>query len=325
MLVSVITAEEVGSTFLDWTLHFLSGNKKYWNFKESKWSDLVEDPLIYGTAHNHKLNHINGLGEHLDFLKTNFKIYDSSKELYSARINYRPSMGTLKSFIFSEDDEKLFFHKKILVYSKKKREYVHFLSRKEIADNKISFEDRLKRNILLKEKIIKYFPNEQNLKKKINNNGDMRQFLCLAVIPNILKTDYGVLMNFLIKTKNLLSIDFGDMIIDPAETVKKIFQFLQLPLEEKRLVHWRKIHNAWKKTLLPVFFFDLDLDKICHHIINGIPLDLEQYNLDLFQEAQIVDRLRKVHKIKLRVGSLDFFPYCASELTKFCSKKTIDL
>jgi hypothetical protein len=320
MLVSVIAMEEIGSTFLDWSLHFLSGKKKYYHFKKKRWRDLTEDPLLYGTAHKHEVNHIHGVDSHFDFLRENFQIYNSLGELHSVRINYKDDLEAQKNFVLDADCEKLFLHKKILLYSKE--HFPHFLARKELAEERKSFfGDKLKRNVFLKEKILKFFPNEQNLQKKINNNGALREFIRLAVLPNLTKIDYDVLNNFLMKTKEILHINYGDVICDPNGTVEKIFQFLQLPLDETKLIHWKRIHDNWKKELFPVFLYQQDFNRICHHIINGLPLDLDQYNLDLLQEARVVDVLKKVHKIKLRVSSLDFFPSCASELTRFCSKK----
>jgi len=54
----------VGCTFLDWSLHFLNGQTKYYRIKEKEWIPLIDNPLSFDlveNAHGHNKNCVAGL------------------------------------------------------------------------------------------------------------------------------------------------------------------------------------------------------------------------------------------------------------------------
>ena len=55
----VTSVESLGCTFLDWSIHWLSGQDKFWSCKTTQWTDICHNPLQTGAAknaHNHPKN-----------------------------------------------------------------------------------------------------------------------------------------------------------------------------------------------------------------------------------------------------------------------------
>jgi len=59
-IVCITTAVSVGATFVDWSVHFLSGKRKFYSVKNSAWLDLSNNPVQEINAHGHKKNHPGG-------------------------------------------------------------------------------------------------------------------------------------------------------------------------------------------------------------------------------------------------------------------------
>lgn len=56
MIIAFNSTTGIGCTFLNWSLHWLSGDKVYWNEEEKKWLELPVNPLTDINAHLFKKN-----------------------------------------------------------------------------------------------------------------------------------------------------------------------------------------------------------------------------------------------------------------------------
>lgn len=61
--ICVTSQESVGVTFIDWSIHFLSGQTQFFNISSNRWIELVSNPFDQYNAHNHKKNHPAGYAE----------------------------------------------------------------------------------------------------------------------------------------------------------------------------------------------------------------------------------------------------------------------
>ena len=59
-IVCVTSPVSVGCTFLDWSIHFLSGKNKFYSTKNLGWIPLSTDPVLKTNAHGHAKNHPSG-------------------------------------------------------------------------------------------------------------------------------------------------------------------------------------------------------------------------------------------------------------------------
>jgi hypothetical protein len=58
--ICLTSNRSVGCTFVDWSIHFLSGQTKFYQADADQWLDLTTNPLNEGNAHNHPKNHPRG-------------------------------------------------------------------------------------------------------------------------------------------------------------------------------------------------------------------------------------------------------------------------
>ena len=61
--ICITSQQPVGCTFIDWSIHFLSGQTTFFNANDNQWIELTCNPLDQVNAHNHKKNHPAGLDE----------------------------------------------------------------------------------------------------------------------------------------------------------------------------------------------------------------------------------------------------------------------
>ena len=56
--ICITSKNSFGCTFIDWSVHFLSGQSKYFNVKLDQWIDLTHNPITeLNNAHGHLKNH----------------------------------------------------------------------------------------------------------------------------------------------------------------------------------------------------------------------------------------------------------------------------
>ena len=59
-IACITSTSSLGATFVDWSIHYLSGKDKYFSTVDQQWVPLTFDPLIQSNAHKHKKNHPSG-------------------------------------------------------------------------------------------------------------------------------------------------------------------------------------------------------------------------------------------------------------------------
>ena len=68
-LVCCTSNYSVGCTFLDWSIHFLSGQDKFFSVDKNTWIDLINNPLNILNAHGHQKNHPSGFDSTKKFVE----------------------------------------------------------------------------------------------------------------------------------------------------------------------------------------------------------------------------------------------------------------
>ena len=61
MIFATTSPKSVGCTFVDWSVHYLSGKNTFFSVRHNQWLPLIENPLTTDNAHHHKKNHPSGL------------------------------------------------------------------------------------------------------------------------------------------------------------------------------------------------------------------------------------------------------------------------
>jgi hypothetical protein len=61
--ICITSTKSVGCTFLDWSIHFLSGQDNFYNVNSEAWLPVSSDPITVSNAHGHSKNHPHGQKE----------------------------------------------------------------------------------------------------------------------------------------------------------------------------------------------------------------------------------------------------------------------
>jgi hypothetical protein len=298
-MIAVLTDPGVGGTFLTWTLYYLSGQNNYYLSNLNKRINLVDNPLTKSNAHSFCPNQANSIEEF------NSKFNDLSKDHNNFNVLYfhnfpdcdRTSSGTTAHAVNHVAKN----CKKIIQLSIEKKNSLYHCTynKRHIAAN------NQHQHQLHQEFIQKYF-NDSNQKWKnlnLTNIWDYREFLALNLRP----TNRA-------KITDIHNFDFDHYCLDAMDlwtrfdqSVTKLFEYLNLPIDTTRWNQWINVYTEWRKIHYQAIQFDLYFDKILDYIITGKNLNLQSFDLDILQESVIQHTLIYKHNVNLKTWQLEKF------------------
>jgi len=303
MIFGFTSSTQLGCTFLNWSVHYLSGDTQTWREKEKSWRDVPENPLTRVNSHGFKKNHpktIEAWKETIDILLS----YDSNKNFSFHGLIEETFVNDAISFSLD--------HGVKLIYLG-----TYYPTYNIVQRAKFSYQfDRTLRNKTHIKSIKDYFKTVPNLESLTATYGKARDFLSLNMGRLKTPEDQEVIKNYSFR-KDFLFVDCHELLRNEKKCLGEIFDFLNLKIDSSRMNNWLMVHSEWKKNLLPLLNFYNDLPNILSSIINGVSYSLKQYRLDIFIEAIIQYELMKRHNDRLFVSSLDHFPENTKDLTPF--------
>jgi hypothetical protein len=314
MIVGFTSCMQLGCTFLNWSLHYLSGDTRYWYEKEKSWLGLTKTPLTDINSHFFKKNHPQSIIEWKKIINSflsrndndnNFSFYghvsnDAAKDLPLYKENFTEAI----SFSLNKKIKLIYLGTDYSIYSIVSRHAISILS------------DYKSRNLFYKKNIKEYFNTLPNCESLIDTNGKTRDFLSLAMNNFSPPLDQEIIKSFS-SHKNFYFINCQQLVKNGKECLTDMFNFLNLKINSSRMDTWLAIHARWKEHLMPILNFYEDLPTILSSIIGGISHPLKKYRLDIFTEAVIQHELMKQHRDRLLISHLDKFPNNTKELTPF--------
>lgn len=311
MVIGFTSYRQLGCTFLNWSLHYLSGDTRYWHEKEKSWVGLTKTPLTNINSHFFKKNHPQSIIEWKKIINSflsyddnnNFSFYghffnDASRDNIDHKENFKEAI----SFCLNKKIKLIYLCTDYSIYSIVNRNDFSVLS------------DYKSRNLFYIKNIKEYFNTVPNIKSLIDTNGKARDFLSLAMNKLRSPLDREIIKSFS-SDKNFYCIDCQQLVKNGKECLTDMFNFLNLKINSSRMDTWLEIHAKWREHLMPLLNFYEDLPTILSSIIGGISHPLKKYRLDIFTEAVIQHELMKQHRDRLLISHLDKFPNNAKELT----------
>ena len=310
-MIAILTDPAVGGTFLTWSLHYLTGHKKYFSAKDSNNVGIVDlpvDPVTKINAHNFVPNHPITVSE-FDRIFTELKCQptDTFHVLYMH--NFIHSINSHDAELKSAIDQIAEHTKKIIVLSASpatSRYHVAYNSRagtsnlwkqpnQVTADPHETFRD-----------FVDYFFKDSKAiwdALQLSNIWDQREFVALNfnfdktvhIAPNI---DPAI---------DYYHIDIMDLFNTFDTTIKHLLEYLDLPIIPARLQSWAYTYSKWKKLHYNRLQFTWYFDDIINAILTGKNTDLVGFNLDLVQEAAIQNHLIYKHNLNFKTWQLEKF------------------
>lgn len=311
-LFAITCSGAFGGTFLDWSIHWLSGGNKFYNI-DSGWGNLRSDPLSLINAHNHQKNHPMGYEETLT------AIQDLKKLQTDNILSVFPSpLPRLK-----EDYVKLwdFLIENLIpvIYIK--------LTTPIIYNTKIrSFETKLRTFNSAEEMheqfLQKYFKKNYDYWKNILNMhsiSDRREFIALNVRPHECD-DPTDAADF---SKSHFYLDAQELWYNGEDVLTRIMKYLDIKIQNQRLVSWLPIYKQWQHKQLNILKFSWNLDHICESIVKNYYYDLREYDLDIWEEAIIQHEMIYKYGLNFKTWQLEKFPDNTQELNKLLEPNTV--
>ncbi len=354
----VISNGSLGGTFLDWSIHWLSGEDEFYNII-SGWGKLTDNPLTPINAHGHQRNCMSGYSETVLAIDGVNQKTASKNDIYVVGMELNNDVKGLKS-IQTDNTLSIYVNvismdriSKILGIPKDKasdclseiNEYAaeDFKKLWEYCDlNQISMiylklshpvmyntEIRSLERLLFSNDIhntvddarhefLNLFFDDSD-KWISSSTWDKREWVALNIRP-FSQHQNDIAVDF---SKPHLYIDTQDWWFNGEEVIKKIMNYLDITIDPERLSSWIPIYQQWQKIQSKVLRFAWNVDHICDAIVNNHYYDISDYNLDLWHEAIIQHCLLYKYNLNLKSWQLEKFPANTQDLHTLLESNTL--
>ena len=326
MIVCCTSTESVGCTFLDWSIHFLSGQTDFFNI-QTGWQQLSKNPLKKINAHGHQKNTVSGptqteiaiskLQNHSGL--SSFYLIAPPVDIITSELDINPETMTQEQQQSIQDHYKTSYNQS-LVKSSKLEAKIIFVS---LDKNLFAYA-----NAIRTLERIPFKNCSANSELDITNAIDQ---LCYRDSSKIWKdlnlNNIWDLRERMALRKNLfeynpmkVELDFDHFWVDSQNLwyngerqIPKILSWLELPLNQTRYEEWKPIYRKWQEIQIDALQFQYDHKHIVDCIINNW-----SYAIDLTfeQEAFVQHCLIYQHNLNLKTWQLEKFPNNTHELHK---------
>ena len=332
-IVCVTSPVSVGCSFIDWSIHFLSGNSKFYSVKNSAWIPVTDDPLTEINAHGHKKNHSSGHDtswsyiNQLSTLPKNELVsvypFPLHADIVAQKIGIAgdltpEKLKQLKKY--QEDDYANLINSFLdaninVVYVSLSKKNILY-TRKDRALERLYFKDQIPKSFEEANEHIDqlFFADSANYwqQHKLTNIWDRRERLALCRRP--FDTDRlmeGLEFN---RTKQYLEINAESMWYNGKNTIKKIMKFLNIDIDKTTWDHWINVYYKWQQIQLDALEFVINVEYIINAIVHNWYYEID--NLTFEQEVIIQHCLIYQHGLNLKTWQLEKFPSNTQDLHK---------
>lgn len=338
MIFSCTSAKSVGCTFLDWSIHFITGQSSFYNIKQG-WQPLSGNPVTITNAHGHNKNHPGGFEKtkyainqllqlpqdkltsiyphplQLDTVASNLEI--TIKEIWlpsnqKSISKYRTTdynqllsyIATQSRVIFVGGDNDLNMYHQVL----------RSTDRMPLSDipAKSTVEIRNELDCAFFSDSINSWSN-QNL----TDVWDLRERKALQ--SNLTSSGLGI---------GELHVEFSfphywmnchSWWFDGINTIQDIIAWLELKIESNRFQEWIPIYHSWQKIQAKNLKFQWSYQHIVDCIVNNWSYPI---NLTFDEEVLIQHCLIYQHNLNLKTWQLEKFPDNTQKLHKLLEPNT---
>jgi hypothetical protein len=305
-MIAVITDPGIGGTFLTWTLYYLSGRTEYFSIKNQKTIDIPHNPLNTNNAHGFVANQPFDLNE---FQRVLPWLIDKNEYLYMHQFRHGTKEAidqlvnhTTKNIVLSLTKDQVLYQHKYKPRDLWNTLHIPRESDTHTGSAKLSLctPDELYTDF------VEYFFKESKLvwqRENLHNVWDKREFIALNF--NFFKHD--TIVKYIDSSVPRYWLNPMDLWTSFDQTVKDLFDYLELSIDNSRYQQWLEIYNQWKSihynNVMFVWYFSTIID--C--ILDNIDFDLKRFKLDITQEAAIQHFLMYNHNLNFKTWQLTEF------------------
>lgn len=336
-IVCVASANSVGCTFLDWSIHFLSGQDSFYSVEQESLIPLSSNPVTQLNAHGHKKNHPSGNDQgrlYLDHLLSNYNHglmtmypYMLSADTVANSLNidthsalsatdYEKILKIQRANYASLIDHCLDQDVKIIYISVDDRNILYF--RENRSAERMFFKPQPYKDIhdQYAEMNQVFFASSEKIWKSagLDNIWDRREQMALNLRP----FDRSVVLQstdvWFDQTRPHFNLNAQSLWYHGQHVLPKVMQFLDLTIDSTRWDTWVTIYAKWQRIQLDILEFGFNYQHMINAIVNNWYYDLG--NLTFTDEVVIQHCLIYQHGLNLKTWQLSKFPSNAQDLHK---------
>lgn len=333
----ISSPRSVGCTFFDWSIHFLSGQEKFYRIKDGEWIPLAMDPLQENNAHGHLKNHPNGflnvqkyidhvLAQSQDYL---YSMYPTPSLVFNAAndlgipvdqigsLHNQSTINQHKENEFNQIFELCHQHNVKFIYvGDHPSVQLYYLTNRSNLPKITTGQLAATAEEIKQEHQQVFFNNSINTwnQQMLVDIWDQRERQALDTRP----FHYSV-GKFNGMTAPHLWLNCQELWHNGEQAASKMLQYLELELVPSRLTAWQPIYAKWQKKQLQLLEFNFN----CQHIVDSI-VNNWYYEIDLTfdQEVVIQHCLIYQHNLNLKTWQLTKFPNNTQDLHKLLEPNT---
>lgn len=329
-IIGIVSSQSLGGTFLDWSLHFLSGQTQYYHAVLKQWIPLSNDPVNRSNAHGHKKNHPCGYQyakETIDLFKQSQPaLYSYYAGLITPDLIAADLDINVKSLVDHQWEEIVTAQTKNFQaqwqYCCENSNAVIFISLPTHAWlykffnrnlDRMLFENRpaSSQDEIWQQFDEVFFANSKKIwdHNQLTEIWDRRERMALCWRPFDLRYTQIDQVDFL---KSHFKIDSTDLWHNGVDVVKEMMSFCGLEISPSRFQSWQDVYRNWQLIQKPI------VDFVYNHrdIIDAIITNKDYALLDLTFEQEVVIQhcLIYQHNLNLKTWQLRKFPTNAQDL-----------
>lgn len=313
-MFAVITDPAVGGSFLTWSIYYLSGKTQYFSAIDNTSVSLVNNPLTEKNAHAFVANSPRD-AKAFELLLTRLINTDECMYMHQFRSGTNSEIDRLcnaatKIVVVELPKDQILYH---CSYSPRSGISHAWCAQQKLSDPNEIYQD-----------FIDYFYPESKQQwdhAGLRDTWDKREFIALNIdpfdCPNSILSYINQSREFYHIAANVLWTNFD-------QTVRDLFEYLELTVDESRFDHWSSIYSQWKNIHTNRTRFVDHFDTIINNILLNVDFDLLPFELDIRQEAAIQHVLIYKHNLNLKTWQLDKFTN-TKQLHKLLEPNTHDL
>lgn len=328
-IICSTSMDNVGCTFLDWSILFLSGKDYFFNSEVNGLEMLSSNPITAINAHGHKKNHPSGFKLTQQcvetFLKSPFEMLTlypflmyhevASQELNISEdhlndpainqkvIDYQfEDFSKLFDYLLDQEASVIYVDHNLPIYNlESPRSFEKMFREPTSITSAADFKNKFQ-NVYFSKSIHQW----QNL--GLTTVWDTRERMALDTRPfhragkpklNLSRPHYF--------------IDSQEWITNGAPTIKKILDFCKLIIDDSRWDHWMAVYNKWQSIHHQRLNFCHQLPHIVDSIVNNWYYEID---LTFDQEVVVQHCLIYHHNLNLKTWQLEKFPNNTQDLHK---------
>jgi hypothetical protein len=330
MKICIFSGRSIGGTFLDWSIHFLTGQTQYFSSKQNQFIPLSQNPINpdQQNAHKHLKNHPSGADEtkqYLDNCNSSglYSLY--ACPVHSSKVIEKHSISPDKeNFNTIKQQEIADTNKMFSVLAEQGSATVHlagesfvplyFLNVRDTstfifkpgtpesaAEKKNEFD-----SIFFKDSV------EQWSTMGLTDQWDIRERNALNLRPMAPIHEYYI-------THPHLRIDCREFWHNGIDVMNRTMAYLKLNIMPDRLEQWKNVYYQWQKIHMKSMEFVYNCDHIVSAIVNNWDYAI---NLTFEQEVVIQHFLIYQHGLNLKTWQLEKFPNNTNQLHNLLESNT---